>query len=252
MFRKLSIVVLSLAFIAPQALPLSVNAATQTQSVGLTPVLADSDLVSNANLGIYLEPASATQTQVTPENETHMYGWTFNPYSHLPCEQASPLTFKLRATSSLDTEGGQSWSVLYLAKYSGSAATPLNPQTPVIEGYSPEDTPILVGRWSPGTEGIPVEEATGTAGVLEAVWDISGLSSSEQVGVAINNRADEGTTGLLTTIEYAQVSYDTTACSITASPPETGIVTGLVVGISAALAALFLILRTAKKLKARH
>lgn len=246
------------------AVPLSSSASSQYLPITLVPLTSDSDIADQlASSYTYLEPISPTQTQVTVENEGHWYGWAFNPYNSLPCEQATPQSVRIRASNSLETEGLPDWSVMVLASYDGSAISPLTPARPVVEGYSPDLSPFYVGRWSDGAEGFPpatAEWGIGIEGPMEAVWDISSLSSTDQLALGVGHDAEDGTTGLQTTVESVVVTYDTTACDPQDDPgsiptptsPKTGSVAIIIVATSAATAAILLTLKTAKKLKAKH
>lgn len=246
---------------------LPASASIQTESLALQIVPTSSpltELLTAAGEYTYLEPLSTTQTQITPENEGHWYGWTFDPYASLPCAQATPLTAQIRVLNSLQSEGNPDWSVIVLASTDGSTVAPIEPERPLIEGFSPGSTPYA-GRWSIGAEDFPpatTEWAIGITGAIEAVWNISSLTPSNQLVIGSGHDAEDGTTGLQTTVESVEVTYDTTQCASTnpSSPavttpptsPKTGLVVNLIVWSSILISSLALLFVAAKRLKKTH
>lgn len=93
----------------------------------------------------------------------------------------------------------------------------------------------------------------------QVVPSISQLTNpAARIVVTIGEQSPSLKTGELD-YAYLEVNYDDEACNPAPTPvsqspvsPKTGIATSMVVGISAALAAVLITLRTAKKLKARH
>lgn len=264
LFASLPFLVISSGVFSLQA-----SASSQTVSSTLDPVTAGSSLASLLTASssyTYLEPLSSTQTQVTPENEGHWYGWTFDPFDSLPCSEAVPQTVRIRANNALTSEGNPDWSVMILGSTDGAAVDALTPQRPVIEGYSPDGAPVYVGRWSLGSEAFPPatsDWAIGIAGQMEAVWDISTLESGKQLALGSGHDAEDGTTGLQTTIESVEVTYDTTECNSITSPttpapttppttPKTGAVINIVILTAVLIASLAILAKGTNHLKSKH
>lgn len=254
--------------------PSIAGASSQSVSLELTKITAGSELAGQltaATSYTYLEPLSSAQTQITPENEGHWYGWTFNPYEFLPCEQATPQSVRIRASNSLESEGSPDWSVMTIASYNESS-TPsvLTPDRPAIEGYSPDQLPFYVGRWSEGSEAFPPltsDWAIGIAGPMEATWDVSSVDSSDRLALGVGHDAEDGTLGLQTTVESVVATYDTSGCDpqttdspsptnltlgTTVKPPKTGQVIGIILWLSILISSIALTIRLASNLRSKH
>jgi hypothetical protein len=259
--------VLTLSFISvPEA-----NAA-QNATVNLTPVGDNSELAGLLlqdpnNTYTYSSPLSPTQTQITPEDTGRWYGWTLDPAAYKPCEQAVAQSVRIAARNDLQSEGSPDWSVMVLVSYNENLdIEPLTPNRPVLQGYSPDQVPFYVGRWSSDIFTYPNSEegmGTGIEGPMEAIWSLTSLASGDQLILGVGHDAEDFTVGLQTTIESVTITYDDSGCPVAPTPsassttpppssPKTGDALSMIAATSAATAAIFLILRTAKKLKAKH
>lgn len=245
--------------------------AATTESLTLEPILTTSNLSSQIvgqTSYTYLDPLNDSQTQITNEDEGHWYAWSFNVLDQLPCPSATMQSIRVVASNTLETEGNPDWAVMVLANIEDDSITPLLPTKPVTEGYSPDLLPYYVGRWSEGVSDFPpatTEWGIGIAGPMEAIWEVSGLDINNDFALAIGHDAEDGTVGLQTNIQAVEVTFDDSSCdgvpapttpggssSLTPSTPKTGTVSSVIIATSIAIAAIFLTLKTAKRLKSKH
>lgn len=274
MLKKLIPPILLLILSVSTLLTVGNTNALQTASISLNIVPSGSwlaaKLTETPGSYVYAESLSPTQTLVTSENTGRWYGWSFDPNTSKPCAQATAQSVKIRARNDATVEGSPDWSVMVLVSIDNDAETvePLTPERPVIEGYSPDQIPLYVGRWSSDIFNYPNTEegmGTGIEGPMEAIWNIESLQPGEELTLGVGHDAEDGTTGLQTTIESVEVTYDTTQCASTdpsapttpattipPTSPKSGLVVNLIVWSSILISSLVLLFVAAKRLKKAH
>ncbi|HRV76386.1 MAG: hypothetical protein H6799_00165 [Candidatus Nomurabacteria bacterium] len=259
-----------LAVLSPLITPSEIFA-LKTEPVTLQEVPASSSLapqIVGSSTYTYVEPFSNAQTEVTNENEGHWYGWTFNVADLLPCPSATLHSLHILANNSLETEGNPDWSVMSLSNVVDGTSSPVIPQRPVTQGFSPDVAPHFVGRWSVGSENFPPatsEWSIGIEGPMEATWDVSGLDLNNDFLLAVGHDAEDETVGLQTTIQSVEALFDDSSCDSapptsnnnqnspqTPNSPKTGSIGSIILLLSILIAMIFLTLKTAQRLKSKH
>jgi hypothetical protein len=269
---RLSLILAAVLILMATNISPSANAAVQTTNLDLTANSSDNPLFNSETdttasfngIGITNNSTEASGSSTSLDSDlNHIYTWRLSPSDSI-CSEATLQGLSLSSTASAEVEGNPDLSAMMLYAVEPSRQYNVGNYT-ITSGVDYAD---VTGFFTPpnnlGIYGVIRGTATvfggSIAGVMEATWDVSSFPIGTQFGVMVQQDTEDGTSALQTTIDEAILSYDDSECAVvsplsttpTPSSPKTGDAISMISATAAATAAIFLILRTAKKLKAKH
>ena len=161
--------------------------------------------------------------ETTVDSGTNLfYTWKLDDLTSRTCSQASIESIHAVANVTATTEGTPDLAAVGLYVLDGTGGYMLDNYaiTTGVDfrtssaGFTPPNNEgiFAVGRGTFGDLGGVI------SGQLDATWDVSGLPLSSEIGVIVQNDAENSTVDLQTTFQSIVVNYDDSGCS-TNQPP---------------------------------
>jgi hypothetical protein len=164
--------------------------------------------------------------ETTVDSGTNLfYTWKLDDLTSRTCSQASIESIHAVANVTATTEGTRDLAAVGLYVLDGTGGYMLDNYaiTTGVDfrtssaGFTPPNNEgiFAVGRGTFGDLGGVI------SGQLDATWDVSGLPLSSEIGVIVQNDAENSTVDLQTTFQSIVVNYDDSSCTTPPDPEPT-------------------------------